>query len=153
MTEITIERVSDRNFHEFTALVEALAEYEHLAPPDESARERLRADALSERPRYEAFVARAGGRAVGYVTIFFTYSTFLARPTLYLEDIFVLEEYRSRGIGRALFDLCRSLAKERGCGRIEWMVLTWNEPAIRFYEKRGGERLDWYVYRLTAEKF
>ncbi|RXE55588.1 GCN5 family acetyltransferase [Methanoculleus taiwanensis] len=150
MIEIRIERLNERNFDEFTALVEALAEYEHLAPPDDAARERLLADALGEHPRYEAFIARTDGRAVGYATILFTYSTFLARPTLYLEDIFVLEAYRGKGIGKALFDLCRSLAEERGCGRIEWMVLTWNDPAIRFYEKCGGERLDWYTYRLTV---
>jgi GNAT superfamily N-acetyltransferase len=153
MTEITIEKVDGRNFSEFADLVERLADYEHLTPPDAAARERLRADALSEHPKYEAFLGRVDGRAVGYITFFFTYSTFLALQTLYLEDIFVLEEERGRGVGKALFEFCRRTADERGCGRMEWMVLTWNEPAIRFYEKCGGERLDWYVYRLPREKF
>jgi GNAT superfamily N-acetyltransferase len=84
----------------------------------------------------------------GYVTFYLTYSTFLARPSFYLEDIFVREEFRHRGIGRELFSFCRKLARERGCGRMDWQVLTWNEPAIRFYENEGGKRLDWYSYRI-----
>ncbi|MDN7026061.1 GNAT family N-acetyltransferase [Methanoculleus sp. FWC-SCC1] len=151
MTEITIERVNTGNFHEFADLVERLTDYEHLLPPDAAARERLRVDALAEPPKYEAYLGRVDGRAVGYITFFFTYSTFLARPTLYLEDIFVLEEERGRGVGKALFEYCRRVAGDRGCGRMEWMVLTWNEPAIRFYERCGGERLDWHIYRLDGE--
>jgi GNAT superfamily N-acetyltransferase len=153
MEQLTVENVDTGNIQEFIALIEKLAEYEHLAPPNESAKERLIADGISDNPRYVAYIGRLNGKAIAYVTFFFTYSTFLARPTLYLEDIFVLEEYRNRGIGRAMFDLCRRQAKEDGCGRMEWMVLTWNDPAIRFYEKCGGERLDWYVYRLENSKF
>jgi GNAT superfamily N-acetyltransferase len=153
MPQVTIDKVDNRNFHEFVALVEQLAEYEHLAPPDDSAKARLRADGLSDNPRYEAYLGKLDGKAVAYVTFLFTYSTFLALPTLYLEDIFVLAEHRNLGVGRAMFDLCRRTAKERGCGRIEWLVLTWNEPAIRFYEKSGGERQDWFPYRLAREKF
>ncbi|MDG6256782.1 MAG: GNAT family N-acetyltransferase [Methanomicrobiaceae archaeon] len=153
MEQLIIEHVDAGNIREFISLIEKLAEYERLTPPDDRAKERLVQHGLSESPHYEAYIGRIEGIAVAYVTIFFTYSTFNARPTLFLEDIFVLEEYRNRGIGRAMFDLCRRRAQERGCGRMEWMVLTWNEHAIRFYEKCGAERLDWFVYRLEDPTF
>ena len=89
--------------------------------------------------------------AVGFVTFFFTYSTFLARPTLYLEDLFVLEQYRGQRLGGRLFDFCRNEARIRECGRMDWMVLTWNEPSIQFYEKIGAARLEWYTYRLEGD--
>jgi GNAT superfamily N-acetyltransferase len=153
MEQLIIEHVDAGNIREFIALVEKLAEYENLTPPDGHAKERLVRDGISDSPHYEAYLGRIDGRAVAYVTWFSTYSTFNARPTLFLEDIFVLEEYRRRGIGRAMFDFCRRQAQERECGRMEWMVLTWNEPAIRFYEKSGAERLDWFVYRLEDSTF
>jgi GNAT superfamily N-acetyltransferase len=147
-----IEPVTPASFPDLLQLIEGLAEYEHLDPPDEAARERLFADAFSHPPRYEAFLAIVDGVPAGYVTFYCTYSTFLARPSLYLEDIFVREEFRHRGIGRELFSFCRKLARERGCGRMDWQVLTWNEPAIRFYENEGGKRLDWYTYRIGREE-
>jgi GNAT superfamily N-acetyltransferase len=143
-----IEPVTQENFPDLLQLIEGLAEYEHLDPPDEAARARLFTDAFSHPPRYEAFLAIADGVAAGYVTFYCTYSTFLARPSLYLEDIFVRDEFRHRGIGSELFSFCRKIARERGCGRMDWQVLTWNEPAIRFYEMNGGKRLDWYSYRI-----
>lgn len=146
-----IEPVTPASFPDLLRLIEGLAEYEHLDPPDEAARERLFADAFSHPPRYEAFLAIADGVPAGYVTFYLTYSTFLARPSLYLEDIFVREEFRHRGIGGELFGFCRNIARERGCGRMDWQVLTWNDPAIRFYENEGGKRLDWYSYRIGQE--
>jgi GNAT superfamily N-acetyltransferase len=80
-----------------------------------------------------------------------TYSSFLALPTLYIEDLFVLEKYRRMGFGQQLFNLCVRQAKEHGCSRMEWNVLTWNKPAIRFYEKNKAKRLDWYFYRMTQK--
>jgi len=147
-----IEPVTPASFPDLLRLIEGLAEYEHLDPPEEAARERLFADAFSHPPRYEAFLAIADGVPAGYVTFYCTYSTFLARPSLYLEDIFVREEFRHRGIGHELFSFCRKLARERGCGRMDWQVLTWNEPSIRFYEQAGGKRLDWYSYRIGHEE-
>jgi GNAT superfamily N-acetyltransferase len=89
---------------------------------------------------------------VGYATYYFTYSTFLARPTLYLEDIFVMPSYRGRGAGRALFRACAAEAVRRGCGRMEWQVLDWNAPAIEFYQRSGARLLDdWRVCRLTGD--
>ena len=143
-----IEPVTPANFPDLLQLITGLAEYEHLDPPYDTARERLFTDAFSDPPRYEAFLAIADGVPAGYMTFYHTYSSFLARPSLYLEDIFVREEFRHRGIGRELFSFCRDIARERGCGRMDWQVLTWNDPAIRFYEKAGGKRLEWYSYRI-----
>ena len=153
MSGIRIKRVTPSNFSELEQLITSLAQYEHLDPPDAEARRRLFADAFSDPPRYEAWLAKADGVPAGYVTFYFTYSTFLARPSLFLEDIFVREEFRHRGIGHELFAFCREVAKERGCGRMDWQVLTWNEPAIRFYESEWGKRLDWYLYRIESKDF
>ena len=147
-SELIFERVSSANFKEFLNLLIDLARYERLDPPGPEEAARLKFDCLSDPPRYEAYLCSLDGKSIGYVTFYFTYSTFLAKPTLFLEDIFVLEEYRNKGIGGMLFDFCHSEAKRRGCGRLDWLVLTWNKDAIRFYEGRGGKRMDWYPYRL-----
>lgn len=150
---VTVRRVRPGDGDSFLGLIAALAEYEHLPAPDEQARERLLADAFSERPRFEAYLAECDGKAVGYTIVFETYSSFLALPTLYLEDIFVLPEYRKRAVGRTLFHAMTALARERGCGRMDWVVLDWNEPAHRFYRNIGAKRLkQWELYRLTREQ-
>lgn len=151
--ELIIEKISEKNFNDFISLIEGLANYEKLDPPDDQAKSRLKRDGLSENPIYEAYLGFLNGTPIGYIIYFFTYSSFLALPTLYLEDIFILEEYRRKGFGRKLFDFCAKQAQIRGCGRIEWCVLTWNELAIKFYEKIGAARLNWYFYRLTREEF
>jgi Acetyltransferases len=153
MHEFTIERVTEKTFPEFLDLLGRLAVYEKIDPPDECARLRLREDIRQDSPKFEGYIGRLGDEPVGFVTFFFMYSTFIARPTLYLEDIFVLEECRGRGFGKRLFDFCVNEARIRGCGRMEWMVLTWNEPSIRFYERIGASRLGWYTYRLEREQF
>jgi GNAT superfamily N-acetyltransferase len=153
MKDFEIRKLEAGNFEAFAGLIESLAEYEKLEPPDAAARERLRRDGLGRNPRYEAHIGFLDGRPVAYVVFFQTYSSFLALPTLYLEDIFVLSEFRRTGIGKRMFDFCRGRARALGCGRMEWTVLDWNEPAQRFYEKAGGKRLGWYLYRLTADEF
>ena len=137
----------------FLALIQALADYESLPGPDADARDRLVRDALADPPRFRTLLAERRGRPVGYAVYFETYSTFLARPCLYVEDIFVLPEERRHGVGTALLrELAREAAR-RGCGRMEWQVLTWNTPAIAFYERFGATRLDdWRGYRLTSEQ-
>jgi GNAT superfamily N-acetyltransferase len=101
-------------------------------------------------PRFEVYLAEMGITPVGYAIVFETYSTFLALPTLYLEDLFVLPEYRKSGIGYALFRKIATEARKRGCGRMEWAVLDWNLLAINFYRKLGATHLkEWNVYRLT----
>ena len=137
-------------------LIEALAEYEQLAPPDETAQARFVADGWEGegRPRFEAFLAEVEENGVktaaGYAVTFETYSSFLARPTLYLEDIFVLPEFRRHGVGSAMMRHLIALAERRNCGRMEWVVLDWNTSAQEFYHKFGATHLkDWYTYRLT----
>lgn len=148
MPDLTIEPVTEKTFQDFLHLLEQLAVYEHLDPPCDSARVRLHDDILQTPPKIEAYLGRLGNEPAGFVTFCFTYSTFLARPTLYLEDIFVSGPYRKQGIGTRLFSFCRDEARVRGCGRMDWMVLTWNLPSIAFYEKIGATRLGWYTYRL-----
>lgn len=135
----------------FVRLVAELAAYERLPAPDAGARRRILEDVFSKR-RVKLFVAEGGGELIGYALYFFTYSSFLARPTLYLEDVFVVKEHRGAGVGGALLKRCVKEAAARGCGRMEWSVLNWNKGAISFYERLGAKRLDdWSVYRLDAE--
>src|SRR5215211_7681131 len=134
------------------ALIQALADYEHLPGPDSAARERLTRDALADPPRFQALVAELDGALVGYAILFETYSTFLARPSLYLEDLFVLPAARGRGAGAALFRACARLAVERDRGRFEWQVLTWNRLALDFYARFDAQPLDdWRPFRLTGD--
>ncbi len=137
----------------FTGLIAALAEYEHLPPPDDEATKRLARDVVATPPRFHALLAEMDDQAVGYAVFFETYSTFLALPTLYLEDLFVLPDVRARGLGAALFRACAAEAVSRGCGRIEWQVLAWNDLALGFYDHLGATPLheDWLCYRLTGE--
>ena len=135
----------------FVGLIDALADYENLDRPDPDAKARLLADAFSERPRFEVRLAEVDGVVAGYAFFFMTYSSFLAKPLPYLEDIFVLTEHRGVGAGKALFDACVTEARARGCGRMEWRVLTWNEPAIAFYRRRGAQNLEeWHTFRLDG---
>jgi GNAT superfamily N-acetyltransferase len=149
---VTIRPATSADQETIYGLIVALAEYERLPPPDDQARERLFADAFGPHPRFEIFLAELDGRVVGYAFIFETYSTFLALPTLYLEDLFVLQEYRKHGVGHAIMRFLAQEALRRGCGRFEWIVLDWNENAIRFYQRLGAEHLpDWQLYRLDRE--
>ena len=133
----------------FLDLIDALADYEHLARPDADARRRLARDALADPPRFWVLLAEANGQVVGYAVYFFTYSTFVARPTLYLEDLFVTPATRGQGAGLALFRACVADAVRNGCGRMEWQVLTWNTPSIEFYQRLGARRLEeWHGFRL-----
>ena len=133
-------------------LIDALAEYEKLAPPDDSAKKRLIRDMTGERPRFDAYLAELNGEAVGYSFVFETYSSFLAMPTLYLEDLFVLPAFRSRKVGYALFTAMVAEAHKRGCGRMEWSVLDWNRLAINFYDRLGATHMkQWLLYRLARE--
>lgn len=148
----SIERVVEKNFHEFIRLIVKFAQYEHLTPPDEGAQERLKKDGLSGDPSFEAYLGTLDGGAVGFITMFQTYSTFMARPLLYLEDIFVLEDFRKSGIGQKFFDFYVQEAKNRGDGGAQWCVLDWNEPAIRFYEKNRATRKNWIFYGMDQQQ-
>ena len=153
MGEPTIRRAERQDAALLLELITALANYEKLDPPDEGARQRLIEDAWGDRPRYEAWLAEVDGRAVGYAILFETYSTFLARPTLYLEDLFLLPEFRGQGIGDALFRRVSQLVLERGCGRMEWVCLDWNRAGLRFYDKIGASHMgEWLTFRLLPDQ-
>jgi GNAT superfamily N-acetyltransferase len=133
-------------------LIQELAVFEKLAHQVTGTPESL-ADHLFGTPAYaEAIVAESQGQLIGFALFFKTYSTFLTKPGLYLEDIFVREPHRGQGIGKALLKAVAQIAQERGYGRLEWSVLDWNETAIAFYEKMGAEVLpDWRICRVTGE--
>ena len=153
MSTPTIRRACAADADAFLSLIDALADFESLARPDAAARERLVRDGLGERPRIDVFLAEADGRAVGYTIMLETYSSFLALPTLYLEDVFVLEAYRGKGVGKALFLHYLGEAQRRGCGRAEWQVLDWNTAAQGFYERWGAKRMrEWWPYRMTRDE-
>ena len=131
-----------------------LATYEKLLPEVEATEEKLCATLFGERPAAECVLAfAAGGEPAGFAIHFTNYSTFLAKPGLYLEDLFVKPAFRGHGIGKALLLHLARLANQRGCGRMEWAVLDWNKPAIDFYESLGAERKhDWTICRLSGER-
>lgn len=150
---IVVRPLTEPDVPAFIELVQALADFEMLPGPDAAARERLARDAVADPPRFQVLLAERGGRAVGCALYFETYSTFLARPTLYLEDLFVLQEERRTGAASALMRELARDAVRRGCGRIEWQVLTWNTSAMDFYRRFGAQRLDaWCGFRLAAEQ-
>lgn len=134
----------------FVGLVRALSAFEQLPGPDEAAAARLLEDAFGARRRFELHVAELDGDVVAYAVTFPTYSTFLARPTLFLEDLFVHPRARRKGVARALMARLTERARELGCGRFEWMVLDWNTDAQTFYDGLGAERLGtWRLCRVT----
>ena len=132
--------------------IRKLAEYEKLLGEVVADEETLRRSLFGSRPPAEALLAYIGEAAVGFAIFFQNFSTFLGRPGIYLEDLFVDPAFRGRGIGFALLRHIAKLAKERGCGRLNWAVLDWNEPAINFYKSLGAVPLsDWTVFRLSGE--
>jgi GNAT superfamily N-acetyltransferase len=134
------------------ALIKGLADYERLADHVVATEEGLTRSLFGDRPAAEVVVAWAAEEAVGFALFFHNFSTFLGQPGLYLEDLFVKPEWRGRGVGRRLLCHLAAIAVERGCGRFEWAVLDWNEPAIAFYRRMGAVVLDdWRVCRVTGE--
>jgi GNAT superfamily N-acetyltransferase len=151
MGRVEIRKARRADLKQFIGLVGGLARFERLEPPSAAGRRRL-ADDILKKKRINLFIAADRDGLVGYALYFYTYSSFLAKPTFYLEDLFVLEKYRKRGIGFALFRKCVEEAMTKGCGRMEWAVLTWNQKALEFYERLGARRMsDWYVYRLDEK--
>ncbi len=154
MTDFTIRPAAPGDCGEIHRLILALAEYEKLEHQVVGTPGTLERAMFGERPACEALVAERGGRTVGFALYFTTFSTFLSRPGLYLEDLFVEPAHRGTGLGKALLRRLAGLALERGCGRFEWRVLDWNEPSIRFYESIGGQILpEWQLVRMTRPAF
>ena len=133
-------------------LIRALATYER-APNDVVATEKgLNEVLFGQKPAAEVLLAFEADAPVGFAVFFHNFSTWLGRPGLYLEDLFVRPEHRGKGYGRALLVYLAKIARERGCGRMEWAVLDWNEPAIEFYRKLGAKPMnEWTVFRLTRD--
>lgn len=150
MASTEIHPLSRDGFDDFIALIHDLAVYEKLPPPDTKAIERLRRDAFSVLPRFWAWLAYDDAQPVGYAIAFETYSSFLAKPTMYLEDLFVLESARGKGAGSMLFDTVLDFARERECGRMDWAVLDWNTIAQDFYKRKGASfQKEWQLFRIT----
>lgn len=148
---LAIRRGTRRDVPTILALVRGLARYERLLHECVATPAKLRRDGFGRRPYFHTLLCRRRGRPVGFALYFFTYSTFMARPTLYLEDLFVLPDERGRGAGLALLRALARLAVRRGCGRLEWTVLDWNRPALRFYRALGARfRTEWVLTRLTG---
>jgi GNAT superfamily N-acetyltransferase len=133
-------------------MIRELAEYEQLTHVFTATEDRIRTALFGENPAAEALLAYYGPKQVGFAIFFRNYSTFLAEPGIYLEDLYVKPELRGKGLGFALLSQVAQIAAERGCGRVEWGVLNWNEPSIQFYKKLGAVPMDeWTKYRLTGE--
>lgn len=138
--------------HTICELIRALAEYERLSDQVVLDEVRLREHLFGSRPFGEVLLAEDAGQVVGFALFFHNYSTFLGRPGIYLEDLFVRPEHRGKGHGKALLRAIARLATERGCGRLEWAVLDWNEPSIAFYRSLGANPMDeWTTFRMTGE--
>jgi GNAT superfamily N-acetyltransferase len=150
--DIRIVPATERDTPVILSLIKGLAEYERLEHEAEATEDDIRESLFGEWPGAEVVLAYVGADLAGFALFFHNYSTFLGRRGLYLEDLFVLPAYRSRGVGRRLLSHLAKIAIERKCGRMEWWVLDWNESAIRFYRSIGAVAMDeWTVYRLGGD--
>jgi len=152
MTPHTLRAAEPRDLNAIVGLIRELAEFERLAHLVQVTPESLSPHLFGARPAAEAVVAERDGRIVAFALFFTNFSTFLGKPGLYLEDLYVQPAERGSGLGRALLEHLARLAVARGCGRFEWSVLDWNERAIGFYESMGATVMpDWRICRVTGE--
>ncbi|HEV7241068.1 MAG TPA: GNAT family N-acetyltransferase [Thermoanaerobaculia bacterium] len=150
--ELTLRNATEEDVPLVLQFIRDLAEYERLAHACFATEESVRETLFGARPYAEVVIAEHAGEPAGFALFFHNYSTFLARPGIYLEDLYVRPELRGHGIGKALLARLASLAIERKCGRLEWAVLNWNESAIHFYRSLGALPQDqWTTYRVTGE--
>lgn len=148
---LSIERATERDLPAIVRLVRQLAEYEKLAHVMVSSEEDFRRALFGPQRNVEALLAFSGDVPVGFALYFYNFSTFLGKRGIYLEDLFVEPEHRGQGIGKALLQRLASIAQDQYCGRMEWSVLTWNQPSIDFYHGLGAVTLDdWRTFRLTG---
>lgn len=153
MPEVVIRSATEEDIPLILCFIKDLAEYENLAHEVTATEKVLRDSLFGEFKVAEVLLAHLRDEPAGFALFFHNFSTFLGRPGLYLEDLYVSPESRGAGVGRALLVRLAKLAGERGCGRLEWWVLDWNEPAIRFYENIGARPMDdWTVYRVTGDE-
>ncbi|HKP05141.1 MAG TPA: GNAT family N-acetyltransferase [Chthoniobacterales bacterium] len=152
MATFKIRTTTDADLPIILSLIRELAEYEREPDAVVATEAGLREVLFGAKPSAEVLLALEEQEPVGFAVYFHNFSTWLGRPGLYLEDLFVRPEKRGKGYGRALLERLAQVAKERGCGRMEWAVLDWNEPAIQFYRKLGAQPMDeWTVFRLTRD--
>ena len=151
-TPFTLRPAAPADLPAIVGLIRELADFEHLSHLVVVTPESLQPHLFGDKPAAEAVVAGVQGSVVAFALFFTNFSTFLGRPGLYLEDLYVQPAHRGAGLGKALLQHLGALAVERGCGRFEWSVLDWNENAIRFYEKMGATVMpDWRICRVTGE--
>jgi GNAT superfamily N-acetyltransferase len=152
MDPLRIAPATENDVALILSFVERLAEYEKLSHEVVATEAALRHWLFGPRPMAEVLLAYWGDHPAGFALYFHNFSTFLARPGIYLEDLFVEPVHRGKGIGKALLMHLAAIATERGCGRLEWSVLDWNQPSIEFYKKLGAKPKDeWTIFRLTGE--
>ena len=151
MSDTRVREASEGDVPLILSLIRELAEYEKLSDEVVATEDELRDSLFGERRHAEVLIAERDGAPAGFALFFHNFSTFLGKPGLYLEDLYVKPEFRGAGIGKELLVHLARLAKRRDCGRVEWWVLDWNEPSIGFYRKLGAVPMDdWTVYRLTG---
>jgi GNAT superfamily N-acetyltransferase len=151
MNELCIDAAQPGDAGTLLQLIRGLAEYEKLSHEVVATEALLREQLFGPRPAAEALLARVDGQGVGFALYFTSFSTFVGRAGIYLEDLFVLPQQRGRGYGARLFRRVAQIAVERHCGRMEWSVLDWNEPALAFYRRMGAQPLgEWTMQRLTG---
>ena len=153
MTSHTLRAAAPHDVEAIVGLIRELAQFEKLEHLVEATPETLHPHLFGERPVVECLVGEVDGEVVAFALFFTNFSTFLAKPGLYLEDLYVQPAHRGTGLGKALLEHLGRLAAERGCGRFEWSVLDWNEDAIRFYEAMGATVMpDWRICRIAGER-
>jgi GNAT superfamily N-acetyltransferase len=152
MTEIRVREAIPDDVPLILSLIKELAEYERLSHEVVATEDSLKEWLFGERPVAEVLIGEYGEQPAGFALYFHNFSTFLGKPGIYLEDLYVRPRFRRSGIGKSMLAHLARLARERGCGRVEWSVLDWNEPSIRFYESLGAVAMDdWTVHRMTGE--
>ncbi|MFO7444776.1 MAG: GNAT family N-acetyltransferase [Ignavibacteriaceae bacterium] len=154
MKDLVIREAEEKDVPVILSLIKELAEYEKLAHEVKATEDSIRTTIFGKKKFAEVLIAEYNGEPAGQALFFHNYSTFLGKPGIYLEDLFVRPQFRGKGIGKALLLKLIELAKQRNCGRVEWAVLNWNEPSINFYKNLGAVPMDdWTIFRLTEDKF
>lgn len=150
---IIIQPATSADIATILSFIQGLAKYEKLEHECVATEAQLKETLFGEHPYAKVLIASREGNPVGFALYFYTYSTFLAKPGIYLEDLYVNEEARGQGVGKKLLMTLAKIAHEEGCGRLEWAALDWNTPAIEFYKSIGAKTLDdWITFRLTEDK-